>query len=346
MKLRRQSGVTLVELLIALVLGVFIVLAATQMFAYTKASTRSQEAAARLMENGRAATEILNRQIRMARYYGCAGVEAASVTNHYDSTKPAPAVAVSDAAMNGYHQQGLYGTDGASGAPDSITVFQAIDDDAAVLTEAVTLDAANAIKLAAGHGFTTDSTLAITDCTQADVINVSGISGGDPQDLAMANCATCTKSYNANAVVVPVKRSRFYLDTGASGERALWVEDPWDSTSKSELIEGVQDMQIAYGRDTDADGVADQYVSVANIYDECATSGDQNPSCWRKITSVRISLLLRSVEDFVTLQPQTYTYYGAEDPTDVSPGTDAITAADRRFYREFFTVIALRNYRP
>ncbi len=89
------------------------------------------------------------------------------------------------------------------------------------------------------------------------------------------------------------------------------------------LAEGVENMQILYGEDTDspADGSANRYLP--------AGTGGLNMN---NVVSVRVSLLLRSTEDNITTQKQPYTFNGA-----------TITPADRRLRRVFTTTIRIRN---
>ena len=49
---RNQRGLTLVELMISMLLGLILIFAATTLFEITKRTTRTQEATARLIENG------------------------------------------------------------------------------------------------------------------------------------------------------------------------------------------------------------------------------------------------------------------------------------------------------
>lgn len=325
-----QRGLTLVELMVSMVLGLILIFAATTIYELTKRTTRVQEATARLMENGRAATEILNRSVRMARYFGCAGVDQREVTTHYDTSTPVQ----SPTTLNGYDQQGIFGVDGTT---DEIIVFHALDPTAVSLVQDLTLAAAgDPVKLVtAATNPGAGDMISLTDCSRADVFNISGFSSdGSFDELSYANCATCSHNYLANATVLRVLRERFYIGTGASGFSALFVEDPQDpNDTPLELIEGVEDMQISYGLDTNADGVANQYVSPAVILADCNTSG--NAACWRKVTSVRLALLLATVENTISTSPQTYTFNGT-----------STTATDRRLRREFLSIIAIRNYRP
>jgi type IV pilus assembly protein PilW len=67
----RQKGLTLIEIMIALLLGAVLLAGVIQVFLNTKQTYKMQEALSRLQENGRFAMDFLGRDIRMADYRGC-----------------------------------------------------------------------------------------------------------------------------------------------------------------------------------------------------------------------------------------------------------------------------------
>lgn len=69
---RNQQGLTLVEIMVAMTLGVFITAGILQLFISSRQTYRSQEALSRLQENGRFAIDFMARDIRMAGFRGCA----------------------------------------------------------------------------------------------------------------------------------------------------------------------------------------------------------------------------------------------------------------------------------
>ena len=92
------------------------------------------------------------------------------------------------------------------------------------------------------------------------------------------------------------------------------------------LIDGIQNMQFLYGVDSDIvrDGAANYYVPAP-----APLSPD-----WNKVVSVRISLLVVTLDNYLATQPLTYTYNGV---TTTPPLTDL------KIRRVFNTTIALRN---
>lgn len=104
---------------------------------------------------------------------------------------------------------------------------------------------------------------------------------------------------------------------------SLWsysVPDYTGAGQPQELVEGVDNLVLLYGEDTDNDQAANRYVTADNV------------GTWNNVVSVRIQLLMASVQNSVSPIAQTYTFNGA-----------SATAADRRIRSVFTSVITLRN---
>ena len=94
----------------------------------------------------------------------------------------------------------------------------------------------------------------------------------------------------------------FFIGTSASGLPALFVYESMcgfltaadgcnENAVANELVEGVENMQILYGVDSDDDNVANQYVAA----DEINTVGAATD--FNDVVSIRLSLLMRSNEN-------------------------------------------------
>lgn len=71
-----QTGMTLIEIMIALLIGVFLLGGVINIFINSKQTYRMQEGLSRLQENGRFAMEFLAKDIRLAGFMGCSSVTA------------------------------------------------------------------------------------------------------------------------------------------------------------------------------------------------------------------------------------------------------------------------------
>ena len=91
-------------------------------------------------------------------------------------------------------------------------------------------------------------------------------------------------------------------------------------------------MQIFYGVDSDGDGAANYYVSANNV------------SNMQQVVSVRISLLVVTLDNYLTTQSIPYTYYVDNVLTNnIMPVPVPPVLVDRKIRRVFNATIALRN---
>ncbi len=72
----RQSGFSMIEVLLALSLGMLLLLAASRLFIATSQSWQAQMAAAQMQEDARLALQRLTQSIRMAGAFGCLRYDA------------------------------------------------------------------------------------------------------------------------------------------------------------------------------------------------------------------------------------------------------------------------------
>ena len=80
-----QTGISLIEIMIALLIGTFLLGGVLQIFIGSKQTYRMQENLSRLQENGRLALDLIGRDIRMTGYWGCLARASGDITGG-DST--------------------------------------------------------------------------------------------------------------------------------------------------------------------------------------------------------------------------------------------------------------------
>ncbi|MFX7784400.1 PilW family protein, partial [Acinetobacter baumannii] len=84
------------------------------------------------------------------------------------------------------------------------------------------------------------------------------------------------------------------------------------------MVEGVDNLVLLFGEDTDSDPAANRYGTADNV------------GTWNNVVSVRVQLLMASVQNGVSPIAQTYNFNGA-----------SATSADRRIRSVFTSVITL-----
>lgn len=81
---RTAAGISLVEMMIAMVIGLVLMLGVIQVFSASRTASMLAEGSARAQENGRFAMDFLQRDIRMAGHFGCVNDQAHFVRGEGD----------------------------------------------------------------------------------------------------------------------------------------------------------------------------------------------------------------------------------------------------------------------
>ena len=341
-----QSGMTLVELMVAMTLSLVILAGVIQVFISSKKSYLMNDALSRVQENGRFAVNFLVQDIRMAGFTGCYSGDAASVEN-----------VLNDQNNYGWDLNNMvYGNNdnGVSWSPALNAALSGLKAG----TDTITIRhlAGNGIELTSpyntgaqlfvgdsGSSLVEGSVLMVTDCSQASIFQLTNLQAtGGGYNVVHSSAGGYTpgnstpimsNSYAEGAQVAALVTSAYYIKDNASGIPALY-RSTLSSTagatsllSEQELVEGVEDMQILYGVDTDSDAN-----KVANIYYPASTV--DTTSNWDNVVNIRVSLLLRTIENNVASTEINYFYNGSDNTP---------TTGDKRLRRVFTTTINIRN---
>ena len=343
-----QRGVSLIELMIAMAIGLIMSAVVASLYMGLKGSFRYQEALSRLQENGRFALGSMARDARQAGFLDCNGV-----------TKFANVVNDSTTTWYLNLSQGVGGYEGGVGvwpaeipthaATSDAVMFVGVDTAYQMAITGFAASAAASTFTTLPHSFQADEILYVSDCEQSSVFQMSGppnaantattvvvAQGGTPGNCGVslgANCGKPAKThlFTKGSIIARLRGSLYYVDTASAANAAqgnsLYMLSTGSGlgagTTRTELIPGVEDMQVEYGLDGNNDLVAENYVPASDVYN------------WGQVVSVKVSLLLRSADDRITEQPQVYFYKGASQ-----------TASDLRLRKVFTQIINLRNRTP
>lgn len=336
---QRQRGMTLLEILIAMTIGLFLVGGILAVYVTTNQSYRVSESTSRLQESARFAFETLANDIRTSGHMGCfKGTPTVLASGFSVNPSPNPVLASgfsatipltgSEASRSNWVPSTDYVV-----STDTITLRKASGAEAVRLTRDMAppagTDASDPIMIGSNpYNWGTPRLLIISDCNSADYFLTSDIPSGTPVTIphtaARNSSASLSKTYGPDAQVMAYEQSTYFIRTNPSGQPALYRQ-PWSNNGvgdSEEVVEGVENMQILYGVDTNGDTTVDAY--------QDATAVGAN---WANVLSVRISLIMRTTEDGIASAAQTYTFNGA-------------TVTNRRIRRVFTTTIGLRNRLP
>lgn len=193
----------------------------------------------------------------------------------------------------------------------------------------------------------------IGDCAKASVFQATAAAGG----VVTASVAGLNKtafgtgeSYVARELSIYRAESvAYYVSPGTNGVPALYrlrFTTGVAAGVPEELVSGIENIQILYGRDTNAglpDGAVDVYQTAAQVNAAGVAAGSL-PAAWRRVGTVRIGILSRSVNRGGTPASGAATPTGCTTANCVSVlGVNVTPPADSNVREAYETTIALRN---
>ncbi|HTF97256.1 MAG TPA: PilW family protein [Cellvibrio sp.] len=336
-----QNGLSLVELMIAIALGLFLMAGLVQMFIGSKVTFTAQQGLSRVQENGRLAIEFISSDVRMAGFMGFNAratttsigspsitnmIPSPNVTNNYTRGIEVVSPAAPINAVAGTQVLALRGVIANSTAslvspltPGSITV---------PLVQQVNNGCGGGV--ARLNGLCVNDVAVLSDAERSIIftptaINIAGgniivnYAGGWGNKLADLH-----NFYDRGAHLSAGTNTIYFIALNATtGRRGLFQQ--LNNQPAQEILEGVENMAFSFSRAS----APTTFVSALNQIGNQWASNDPP-------VALRVELLVASVEDNVTDAPQTYRFNGAPP----------VVAADRRLYQTFSTTIALRNRLP
>lgn len=335
----QQQGVTLVEMMVALVVGLILMAGMVQLFVSNKQAYRIQEASNVVNENSRYVMDQLQYDIRMADHWG--GVESDTLTTltgmgsiSADCTGNAAAVMPS----------GVFGLDGAGGTP--IACIPTTDYFAN--TDVLVLRYAAPDRVASG-AVQNSAVYLRTAIGRRGMLFEGADKTSLPSDLLPANWTeTNVLLEDPSMATYEVRTIVYFIRRCASQARGTANEcDAADDTTPTltrfrlegmsmvaeDVIAGVEQMQLSYGVDTNGDRSADVYRNATEV-----TAANQ----WTRVVNVKMSLLMRNLaRDPTYADSTTYRLYGG---TAGATFNYTVPAADQQFRRKVYNAtIQIRN---
>lgn len=378
----KQYGLSLIELMVALVISSLILLGLVQIFSSTRTTYQVDEGLARLQENGRFAMDFLVRDIRMAGNMGCLGKiptskQQQNVWNYlispgsgFDLTRgiigfempgtapgasyslplqypPALTTATTPALDTTLIPSAAMGSD--------VVAVRFMDGVSTPLVPNASGKYHDSAQVFAGapNNLSQNQVVMVTNCKQVAIFKITNTpSGGSPVNVAHSSagnicpnwgtggCKGYDNAFGAGSQIAGLRSVVFFVSAGASNPNspALFRQDiATPMPAAVELVEGIENMQVLYGVDTDNDFPkhnADSYVTA----DQIPLNPETGLPDWTRVVSVRLGLLVSTSnvagQADTSLDTSTYTVAGVT----LDPAVD-----DRRRRRVFSATVGLRN---
>ncbi|WP_372965497.1 PilW family protein [Marinobacter sp.] len=357
---KRQQGLSIVELMIALLLGSILISGVFQVFMANSQAFRMSEAVARSQEYGRIAADLLSAEARGAGYFGCNSENI--ISNLAIEPDDPDFEDFSWDISTAVHSDNTFRPAGALAGTDFV-VFSGMDSGGLEISATTApTSASTKIESRSGVGpstFLSDGDIvAISDCQGTDIVQISNINGNDgDQEVTMVTNSggnqspgndfsnnICSNVGNANAgnnclshdygvgaqILKPYDRTYFIGTSPTTGESALMMQELVGGVARThEMVEGVVDMQIQYG-------LSPERIQSVVRWEDADSLG---ASDWDQIRAVRVSLLVRAGSDNVFDDKASVCFPSWEDCS----GGNTYTAPDNRMYRDYSFTTNVRN---
>jgi len=273
----RAAGLTLVELLVAMTIGLVLIIGATQVYVDSSKAYGINEATARLQENARYALSVLEPDIRMSGYWGLTNVSD-GITGIAQPTDAQSALGAPAASTCGVNFPLLLGFP-VQGTNNAYTATCAANSAAMPNADTITVRRA--------------STIIVPPATASGPLRICSTrtSGLLVTDITGSFCQGVNAQIN-NLIV-----NLYYVDQSSSqaGVPSLRRKalNAGPAFQDDEIVPGVEDLQVQYGVDLSGGfGAASEYLNAGAALTNLLTPPP--PTTPAQIVAVRIWLLVRS----------------------------------------------------
>jgi type IV pilus assembly protein PilW len=360
---RSSRGVTLIELLVAMVITLLILAVIAQVYVGSRTTYSVEEGLSRLQENARFALDTLAYDIRMAGHSGCAHLDPSLVANNISGASMP--VAFDSAGLRAYRYTGSGSTNlndwtpslpseffGSLGSVQlvpysDVLLVKYAQPTGATLTGNPDPDNANVQILPAyASRFSPGEVLLLSDCQKADIFvgcSVSAASGKVTitHNLSCNNIGNFLQHEYRNGAELLKFSSRAYFvgRRAADAPPALMrrtLADNGVCCRNEELVEDIETMRLRVGvlaGGTPAFMSSPTRFLTPNLYDPSGTAS------WTDVVAVQLGLLARTPET-TGLDLDSKIYDVLNDPA--SSDDDFGPVNDRR-QRQVFTVTVQRR---
>ncbi len=324
----RSRGVSLIELMIALAIGAFLMLGLVRVFSASRTAYQLSEGMSRVQENGRFAIDFIQRDLRMVGHMGCVNDQAHLQNNDaFRNAIPAgtPGSGVNfpvgiqayEATKTSAQEMDL-ATAAAEWTPALPTVVSNLNplpgsdilqmrflaSEGAPVDRIVIAGTASTIEIppARWAALTRDGVAApgmfgLADCSYVDFFLPSATNAGAGTVTVDTVLDRYTPQPQGQTMLYRLESVVYFVGVGASGERALMRARSGTTGgygAAEELVEGIESMQVQLGLDSNAADMPGKSPSgyIGEFVLPSAMT-DTEPQ-WRAVGAVRLGIIASS----------------------------------------------------
>ena len=351
--LYRQMGLSLIELMVAMLISLILLGGVLQVFLSSKDMYRTNTAVSRVQEAGRFATEFIAFDVRQAGYKGeCLsdpqnqldlGKYSENEANAYSTT---PAIQGWDNKKPSFFEASDAGRDNT----DSFVVKYAGGGTEFVPNGTNKAGDGN-LGVKGDTGAYSGQIVLIANSTGCDIFqntnnqNASTFQTSGNNEKPGNTKIGMSQAYNSPFTAHVLRSHTYYIRNNPGRLPSLVRKVLSPSRTDEELVEGIIDMQVSYGLDQDGDRLADIYVKAGTHNLNENGTGD-----WDKVVSARVSILSISPETNVLEEPQQFIYPAVvgidRDDEYARYENGTVTIKHNRVAQVYTATIAIRNRLP
>lgn len=339
---RHQHGVGLVELMVSLVIGLFLVAVMSAIYLGAKNTFTAQESLSRIQEGARYAAEKMTEDLREAGFRTCAGMKNglipfrntlnSSGDTSYDFGRGISVSRYSGGAWTPSLDAAITALN-PSNTSDVLTIYKPASNSWGLIADMAM--SAFPLDISATPDIKQGDIMMIGDCTGASVFQATNVDPGPtariehfavPGPTPGNSTPDLGQIYQQDSNIYRVQAVTYYVapSTLIPGASALWVrKNPaYEDSAVTELVTGIERLAVTLGVDSNNDMVVDRYLAPASV-------GSLT------VLNARFEMVVASTEDATATSPQPYKFGGA-----------TITPTDRRLRTVVTMVTSLRNTLP
>lgn len=355
--MKKNKGFSLVELMVALVIGLLLVAGVIELFVNSRQMYRVQDMKARMQEDGRYAVFRISKLLSRTGYLGCNSIQSRDGSEITNTLNNADSYFWDfDVPLTGHKSNG----DG-SWTP-ALTDIPSVDTNSDVLTlrtvdelyiqidehdvggseDADVENYSAPLKIPAANGLTPCSTdedspnykascsniVMVSDCENTAIFQVTNdpTADGTLEHVVGGSAAPGNSTSNLGATfrrgwLNTIASHSFYVSS-QSGTPSLY--EKVGGNNAEVVVDGVETIKVEYGIDDNNDLNVDKYVNASGVTD------------WSEIVSVKISLVM------INTDPNQNTDVAVGDSAYFLDGIE-YKPKDGRLRQVFTKTIALRN---
>lgn len=345
---RHEKGLSVVELMIAIAIGLFITTAFLTVVLSQNQTYKTTASQGFVQNTENAITTLVAPYIRGAGFAGCSTVIDALSNLKASSSAPLGRLGTAPAVLMGYQANTAMVQHNAPNSTTATNWTPALDatlvgnvepgNDVLVVLGPVPgstpvgvtayTQSSNAFSVRSSAGVTVGQYASISDCSKTSIFQVTGVSGSNIAHVSgggpLANASnTLAVNYPVGSQFIPMQQTAFFVGQGLGGVSSLMIATLNGSTwTISPLVPGIDVMKVMYGIGTN--NLVTQYVSASAVTN------------WAQVYAVRLGFLVEGQA-------------GSGSPGNVNPtqftilGQTVITPADNRLRHVFEISVNVRN---